>query len=685
MPTSHTPAWEHRYAFDPEARLYVRRDGGAPVAYSDGDHEEERLAAIIDRATDLSVLSMELRRGISDWFSRYHLSPLRANLLRPLSSLFQGTTLELGAGCGAITRFLGECGGTVVAVEGSRRRAAIAASRCRDLQNVRVVCDRAEAFPADVRFDAVTLIGVLEWARRFGEGADPVQTLLERCRQYIGSRGCLVLAIENQLGLKYFAGYSEDHLGVPMRGIEDGYDASSPVTFGRGELLNRLRSAGFDRTALFLPLPDYKLPMTIITPQGLEDSSWQGVLANLLASSPIADYQHPAVPVFAIEQAWKVVARNRLAPDLANSFLVVAAARDSTTWPAESSHALAFHYGHERRPIFARETVLMHREGRLTVAKRPIGPAPASAIEDFPVRARCFEEPMQLGMFWLDALAQVVNRPGWRVSDVAEWAAPWLATLARELGVIAKPGGGSAAGRLVDAIPLNLVRTSHGEFRFFDLEWESSSPLEEGFIRFRGLFHSLGRLRTVAAPDPSVPLQCVAIVDKVVAELGFAGTAADLDRYCEMEAQLQFWAAGADPDEALAAIRARQLSIRHGMTWYADLESRAAREAAERGTVVALLQDQIRERDEALQRMRSDLIGAEARLGHQQQQLHAQLEEERRKQRAESRRAQEATDLWLDEVAKIRRSRSWRAMEPLRRLAEAGRRLAALVGLRARQ
>lgn len=61
--------------------------------------------------------------------------------MRPFENDLHGDILEIGAGCGAITRYLGECGGNVLALEGSQD-AAIARARTRDLQNVTVVSDR---------------------------------------------------------------------------------------------------------------------------------------------------------------------------------------------------------------------------------------------------------------------------------------------------------------------------------------------------------------------------------------------------------------------------------------------------------------------------------------------------------------------------------------------------------------
>ena len=186
------------------------RFGYDGIAYSDGDEVEQRIAHIVKTATDLSVLSSELRNHCTDWPSRYHLSGVRANILRPFESNLHGDILEIGAGCGAITRYLGECGGNVLALEGSPRRAAIARSRTRDLSNVTVVADQFSQFQIDQKFDVITLIGVLEYANLFGTDDNPALAMLVQIRSLLKPNGQLMIAIENQLGLKYFAGAPEE-------------------------------------------------------------------------------------------------------------------------------------------------------------------------------------------------------------------------------------------------------------------------------------------------------------------------------------------------------------------------------------------------------------------------------------------------------------------------------------------
>ena len=263
---------------------YPANDGLVDFDYSDGDDEERAIEEIILAAQDRSSGSKELSGPYNSWALQYHLSPDRANLLRPLQLGNRQRILEVGCGCGAITRYLGEQGFQVDAVEGSARRAKIASLRCSDLDSVRVICADAStlSLPPD-SYDAVVFVGVLEYSGVYAP--DGVSTEQQIRRTLTGAvrtlrpNGVVVIAIENRLGLKYLAGAPEDHLGRSWIGIAD-YPASSGPQRGNEQQGNHSRSmirtldqARWRRllgetkltSTFFYPLPDYKLPMACLS------------------------------------------------------------------------------------------------------------------------------------------------------------------------------------------------------------------------------------------------------------------------------------------------------------------------------------------------------------------------------------------------------------------------------------
>ena len=138
-------------------------------AYSDGQESERYLSQVLNNAEDISSHSLELESHIIDWPSEYHLSSTRANILRSLDLSKVNRILELGCGCGSISRYLGEQLHLIIdSIEGSPSRAAIAAIRCRDQHNVSIYTANFNDIELPENYyDVVLFIGVTEYARSF--------------------------------------------------------------------------------------------------------------------------------------------------------------------------------------------------------------------------------------------------------------------------------------------------------------------------------------------------------------------------------------------------------------------------------------------------------------------------------------------------------------------------------------
>ena len=528
------------YQLNSQTNIWLQPDY-LGIAYSDGDKVEQRIAAIIEQASDITVLSTELRQHCTDWPSLYHLTSARANILRPFEPDLRGNILEIGAGCGAITRYLGECGGKVLALEGTPRRAAIARARTRDLPNVTVVSDSFDNFQCDQKFDVITLIGVLEYANLFTSSDTPALSMLQRVRSLLKPNGKLIIAIENQLGLKYFAGAPEDHLGQPMYGIEGRYRKDQPQTYGRKTLTQMLRQAGFANSEFMASFPDYKLPASIVTESGFSD---EGFDASALAWQSVRrDPQLPPLLAFSPELVWPTLVQNGVALDLANSFLIVAG---GSIEPGLDSPILAWHFSTERSKEFCKETrFLRTNNGSIEVQYHFLAPgstkhADGRLLKFFvPEKAEYVHgRPLSL------ELIHIVTQDGWCIEEVGASLKRYLHILGsidstRDVPLQIDSADMSLPGKFFDLLPQNIIVDHDGSWQVIDKEWTLNDDIPAGRQVFRSclsLIQTVTRFGATASDFVNTPLGFFHAAFKAI---GFAVTDGEIESYAKLEIELQ--------------------------------------------------------------------------------------------------------------------------------------------------
>lgn len=282
--------------------------------YTEGEIEQELLEIVSNNSKE-AFNSIILEKG--SWSILYHLSEARSNIIEGLPMAKEDHILEIGAGCGAITGKLAEKAGKVTCIELSKRRSLINANRNKEYNNIEILVGNFEDIEKDLKndYDYITLIGVFEYAESYINKENACEELLKMVMKHLKKGGKLVVAIENRLGLQYWAGAPEDHLGQYFVGLE-GYPNTRGVrTFGKGEWVELLKSNGFNNYTFYYPYPDYKFPLMIYSDNHLPKRG--ELMDNGRALS--GERLH----LFDEGRAFDALISNHLFTEFSNSFLIV--------------------------------------------------------------------------------------------------------------------------------------------------------------------------------------------------------------------------------------------------------------------------------------------------------------------------------------------------------------------------
>ncbi len=484
------------------------RDVGS--GYRDG--AESVLLDFVRETDDLGSMNEALHMAGRTWAERYHLDRRRANVLRAFDVSGAQRVLEIGAGCGAVSRYLAEVCPVVDALEPVPARAAVAAERMRDLPGAQVFVGELADLPEEPSYDLIVVIGVLEYVAGGSADRAPYVEFLEQVRRRLLPGGRVLLAIENKLGVKYLAGSPEDHSNRPFDSLED-YPIGSPArTFDREALTGLFREVGFE-TAVFGAFPDYKMTRTVLAESLLGHPS---SLATRLPRFPSPDWVTPRDLGPSEELLWRALVDAGVGEQHPNSFVVLASLPGSATgdlWPGERE---AVFFTTERRPGRATRTLVNRREDVLALERNVLGErrdtgGPAQRIVSGPVRD---------------------GRP---LDEVLAEAAPEeAASLLRSWVAMVEATEQDPDGVALDLVPHNLLLDDDGTLVFVDDEWRGAGWTADQVVA-RGLLWLGQRLSGVPCHWHDRPSRRALLVELA----GLAGVAADDD-----------WIAGALAREA---------------------------------------------------------------------------------------------------------------------------------------
>jgi len=449
------------------------------VDYLDG--AENDLYELISATQDLGSGTDALMTQARNWPERYHLSPDRANVLRPLALPPGAKVLEIGSGCGAITRYLGESCAYVDALEPVFARARVARARTRDLPGVEVFVGELFDLPPGPTYDVIVVIGVLEYVGAGRADFEPYRRFLREAATRLNEGGSLVLAIENRVGVKYLVGAPEDHTGRPFDSLV-GYPHGTPArTFTRDQLVAMLAEAGLTSSVLGA-FPDYKLTRVLLTDRLVETSP---ALACGIPQFPSPDWSSPVERQAEEALAWRTMVDGGLAPHTPNSFLILATAGQGPgLWPEGQ---LAAYYPLGRRPESMVETRVVDNNGTVVFERKALHPDRA-VLRSGPgsVTLDMHQTELVEGTGMIELLAAASS------DDLQPLLARWVALVDDALGA-----GDQGP---IDLLPHNVVERPDGSLEVVDSKYRQVGA-DRHAILSRGALITGQRLARLTPPD----------------------------------------------------------------------------------------------------------------------------------------------------------------------------------------
>lgn len=283
--------------------------------YSDGDIEEWLLNTVKENG---DIDYSEIIAHNASWPVLYHLSLAREAILSWYPFSKEDSILEIGAGCGAVTGALLKTGARVTSLDLSLRRSQINAYRHCNAENLDIVVSNFQKFAETNRekYSKITLIGVLEYAALYIKDKKPYVALLKAALDLLNEGGSVLIAIENRLGLKYFAGCREDHLGNYFSGIENYPGEANVRTFSKKEITDICHESGLQNCTFYYPYPDYKFASSIYSDECLPS---EGQLID-----NIRNFDSDRLVLFDESCAFDGIISAGLFPEFSNSFFIEA-------------------------------------------------------------------------------------------------------------------------------------------------------------------------------------------------------------------------------------------------------------------------------------------------------------------------------------------------------------------------
>lgn len=305
-----------------------------------------------------------------DYNTAYHMSPLRQNIIRWYDFKEHSSVLEIGAECGALTKILCENCEHVTSADSSKTNSTINYERHKNYSNLDIYAGDFNDMEFDRTFDYIIINGSVPFSNYCSNNTEKYNKYLSKIMSLLKKDGVLLLAIENRLGLKYFAGSAESNYNTHFTGINGYSDEDCVHTYSKSELTNLLHSIGLTNCRFYYPYPDYVFTQEIFSDKTIETMGY---------GRPINHFENNRLAFFDSSKIFSLLSTENAIKSFTNSFFIEA----SRTELNQNERPIYVKLSTDRKPDFAIYTSINeNNSGEKSVYKFAATPSAKKHIEN---------------------------------------------------------------------------------------------------------------------------------------------------------------------------------------------------------------------------------------------------------------------------------------------------------------
>lgn len=437
---------------------------------------EKKWLDFLENATE-EVIEQQAESTDDGWFFDNY-SAMRTSVWQWYPFRKEASVLEIGAGYGTVTGVLCDKCARVVAIEKYRERAYLLSRRYKFRENLDIYMNDISVLGLQGKFDYIVLNGSFGYQCDGSRELQDYVRYLEDLKGYLKEDGVILLTADNRLGVQFLCGKPAPSTGVPFDTLMNYPCGSKYHCFVRSELLEIAEAAGFTRSRIYYPMPDWKYMQELYS----DDYS----PSEKVVERVVNNYTYAALAVGDERVVLQEFIRNKDFATVANSFLVEMTSGDAvsdivyatctTDRGREHSFVTVLHGAGtvEKWPVYEqgldslRSIYNNHEELRVMQI-----PVIDQLLEDGTLTMPRMIEP---------TLSETLMKANFQSE------AELFGLFDKLHSYITKASLGMGAV-YIDMVPFNCFFTEDGELLFFDQEFKREDCTED-YVMFRALMYS---------------------------------------------------------------------------------------------------------------------------------------------------------------------------------------------------